>query len=379
MAANTESIPMEVAAENVASVAVLPEVPSMAVLPKVPSMAVEAKAKAAPKKNSGVAKKKAKGAGDSSATPGVGSAMVVPTAEQKEQTAIQQKFNQFVKYNTTKVANQGRKEEAKHLADLYQQCATAQEKKAFIARWSKQGGSKQNLQLFFQQELRSSQETLCDVRLGHMTAGRIGALEGVLREHYTEDSSWETAIRFLVQTNHAEYPVPSGKEPEKAGVDFLTTKFWYRHVEDEEKSSLLTVESMRKEASSASALLFEELPADASSSDREKMAHQKLLKMARRGINAIVSGLSKTRTEILLGRRDMRCKVKLDKCEQRAANIAELVDQLEEGTVPLTKEALESLQDDLNKLNNDIQDQFSEGVDNKRKREAESEHADAAM
>eukprot|EP00971_Amphidinium_carterae_P177171 3513739-Amphidinium_carterae.1 len=178
MASNTESIKVAVASENVA---VVPAV-NVPAPPVVPAVSVAPKAKAAPK---GMAKKKARVGGDApgASAPSSGAAVMV-SADQENYRAVQQRFNQFLKYTTTKASNEGRVAEAKHLADLYHQCASGTEKRAFIARWSKQGGAKQNLQLFFQQELRSTQESSSAANVGHMTAGKIGSLEGVTRELY---------------------------------------------------------------------------------------------------------------------------------------------------------------------------------------------------
>eukprot|EP00971_Amphidinium_carterae_P333062 6467556-Amphidinium_carterae.1 len=298
------------------------------------------------------AKKKAAGKRKATQEPaGGGGTEVVPAADAKEQQQIQQKFNQFLRYNSKKSSNETRNTEAKHLAELYAQCSGAVEKKAFIGRWSKQGGSKQNLQIFFQQELKSVQESKSESKVGYMTSGTIAGLENVKREWYEEDSAWEGAIRFLIGTNQAEYPIPADKEPEKAGLDFTTSKYWYTFVEDGERTSLLTMETMRKESSSASGLQFEEVQQDPTALDKEKAAGLRLLKMARRGVHLVIQTLSKVRTEILLAKRDKALKPKLDRLEQRAATIAEKVD--DDASPEIERQQLDAIQEELNKLHND--------------------------
>ena len=253
-----------------------------------------------------------------------------------------QKFNQFLRYNANN-AKSKKHEDCKTLALLYK-LATNDERKGFIARWLRSGGSKGDLKVQVQQELIFFAETSKLKTVGHMTPGQIAKHCELVREVYADLGLYEAAVRFEIEKNQKRFPPPPGQDPVDEGIDFWTSRFWYTHLSAEEtKQGTTTGQQLRKSADLAASsnatpqsamqmiggveanLSLPAPPEEEAATGRpskEQVVITRKVKAASRSFSALINHLAKCRTQVLLnGGRSLKAVV--DKAESECASIPE--------------------------------------------------------
>ena len=289
-----------------------------------------------------------------------------------------QKFNQFLRYNAANASSK-KHEQASTLAMLYNQISSADDKKAFVARWLKSGGAKGDIKLQVQQEICFLSETNKNKNVGHMTPGIIAKHLELRREVYTDAFKFEEAIRHEIQRNQAKFPPPQEQLPVEEGHDFWTSRYWYTHLGAQEvKESSKTGQMMHKSADLAAgnsatplaatqmlpgfegnlAITAPAAPEDAGASTKEgkqQLLLAKKIKYASKCFNSLLQHLAKCRTQALLnGGKSLRAIA--DKAESECASIPEKLasKDLTLEDIPGILETIQTLQNGLYKCFPDL-------------------------
>ena len=155
--------------------------------------------------------------------------------------ANMRKFRGFLNYSVNKGKNEEKASQCKDLLQAYD-AATPAEKRQMVTSWMQSGGPKANLESLLDQSMVHRKEASDSALQGHLTPGQIGTHLGIVFEMFKSTKEWEAALREEIAVNQTEYPPKKGVPLEKPGSCFWTTKFHYRHVEEERETSTRALE-----------------------------------------------------------------------------------------------------------------------------------------
>ena len=246
-----------------------------------------------------------------------------------------QRFNQWLKYNIDRPSSK-KHADCQTLASLYEQCGDAASRKQFISKWLKSGGSRGDTKLMVTQALQfTSEESRC-TKCGWITPGQISELMKVDRNNYGDDmQGYMSALRFLIQQNHAAHPPPAGTNGVREGIDFWTCLYFYTHKDmdrvlqkNEQKHMMERSNELSAGAATtpafAQAMLSTDLEAPASLEDKEKedkaalkakALEAKKLKIAQKQFSGAISLMAKCRSHALVEEQGQQVTNSLNKME----------------------------------------------------------------
>ena len=150
---------------------------------------------------------------------------VDPAQMPEDALKTHQRYCQFMKYQ---LKNPGSKKHGlcQQLAGLYDKCQSAEERKQFVQRWARNGGSKGDLKVLIKQEITLCKESWSLKEEGMMTPGQIATLIGLSRERCSSEDAFKAALEADINANQTKFGIDPAQGKE-LGIDFWTTRFAY--------------------------------------------------------------------------------------------------------------------------------------------------------
>ena len=162
-----------------------------------------------------------------------------------------QKFSQWLKYQLKKTDDEDKLAQVSNISSMYKELANAEDRRNFIARWVRNGGSKRDLKVMVAQEMEFNTTSKKKGSTGMLLPGQIAELRGLKQATYKDQAT--QALRFLIVQNQETYP-PKGPRVVE-GFDFWTSQYAFKVVGmQEEEASSETKQKINKAAELGGAL-----------------------------------------------------------------------------------------------------------------------------
>ena len=230
---------------------------------------------------------------------------------------------------------------------MYKELSNAGDRRNFIARWVRNGGSKGDLKVMVAQEMEFNTTSKKKDSTGMLLPGQIAELKGLKQATYKDQATFEQALRFLIVQNQEAYP-PKGPRVVE-GFDFWTLQYAFKVVGmQEEEASSETKQKINKAAELGGALAttaslagqlldvdvaqVRGLTADGEKGKEAKpdKAHAllaKKTKLAQKQFANLVGVMAKGRTMLLLNNMEPAYAKVLNGLEKQVAGLQPIVSQ----------------------------------------------------